>query len=131
MTTQFFPVFHAQPGQYSRAHIEFLYPNTAVIPMTGEAPDTFDGALSFNSPPTYPCVVITGSRDGLRRVPNRLLKNEDDLKAFRVEFQARDLWKYETSPAGGSHNDVLAAHERNQEKRRINKLVGDKAIAAL
>ena len=131
MTTQFFPVFHAQLGPNGPAHIEFLYPNTAVIGMTGEAPDAFDGAFSFNAPPKYPCVVITGSRDGLRHVPNRLLKNEDDLKSFRVEFQARDLWKYETSPAEGSHNDALARHERNQEKRRINKLVGDKAIAAL
>lgn len=119
MATEFMPVFHAGAGCSGPGHIEFLFPNAAVIGLTGEAPDGFEGAYCFNEPPIYPCMIITGGSP-LRRVPNRVLRNAADLKAFRVEFEARDLWKYHPG-----------AEHYNQTRRAENKARGDAAVMRL
>lgn len=122
---EFVPIFRATFGE-APGQIDFTFPNTAEISLTGEAPDAFEGAYFYSEPPVYPCIIITGG-GAFRHVPNRMLRGPDDLKIYRREFVARKVWKYETMSVGASLVAEKEVYARNDQARAQNKARGDAA----
>jgi hypothetical protein len=122
---KFYPVFLAHFGPHGG--IELQHPNADTIALTGEAPDGFEGAYCYYSPPVYPVLLISGG-GLLRRVPNRVVENETEWRRYVAEFHARRGWRYETP--GDGIASLQQAIKINDENRRANKERGDAAIKA-